>query len=107
MNAPNTTELIVSSKFDKMSFAKMLRQLFPRGRAWEFPLDSESEIKVIGIVSKEAFGLLTITTGGVSVSPIGIVSAEAFGLPITNKQFISPTGIASAEVFGSPTVTNP
>lgn len=107
MNAPNIEDLVVTQKYFKLGFVKMLRQLLPNGRGWEIPIEEELEIRLVGILSSESFGGLTITVGNVNVVPTGIASAEAFGLPNTDKQFISATGIVTLEGFGQPAVTNP
>jgi len=107
MNAPNTTELIYKQSFDKLSFAKFLRQLLPRGRGWQIPLEDESEIRLTGITSLEGFGLITLIAGNTNILVNSIPSEEAFGGVDLLAQYMTIGGIPSSESFGSHTISNP
>lgn len=100
-------ELIPHRKYDRWDFVRALRTLLPRGRLWIIPLPDESDIQPNSILSSEAFGRVTISSGIVYITPNGIVSGEGFGLAIVAPTAILVmSGIASAEAWGSPTVGN-
>lgn len=100
-------ELIPHRKYDRWDFVRALRILLPRGRLWYIPLPDESNIEPYSILSSEAFGRVTISSGIVYITPNGIASGEAFGqATILPKWKLSLSGITSAEAFGTPTIGN-
>ena len=64
-------------------------------------------VTVEDIVSAEAFGAPTISTGAVTIVAPGIATAEAMGAPTitVGAATINPPGIASAEAIGAPTIS--
>jgi len=98
-------ELIPQRFFDRWDYLRSLRALLPRGIAWQIPLPNEIDIQPVGIVSGEAFGRHTVSSGEVYITPNGIVSSEAFGLAyVLPAQDVELIGIVSAEAFGVPSV---
>ena len=98
-------ELTPQRFYDRWDYLRVLRALLPRGVLWQIPLPDEVDIQPMGILSLEAFGRTTISTGDVYITPNGIVSSEAFGVPyILRDQEISPVGIVSEEALGTPSL---
>jgi len=91
--------LLIKKRFTFREYLHSLRQLFPKGVAWNWPLVYEDILQPYGVITKEQFGYPSIYAAP-RILPLGIVSAEAFGVMIATMM-IAPAGIASAQAFGT------
>jgi len=100
---PDLDYLIPQRRYGIKGWLNILKNLFPKGFVWRFPVIPDFNIWIqYGIESEEAFGELRVFSDQF-VEPSGIGSGEAFG-DLDTFTGIHPSGILTAEGLGSPVV---